>query len=234
MIILGLLGVAVIAAALVVVVLQSKKAPTETRARAADPCEAYTKGKPVPKPGIRGTIQSMKEDSFVLRIGGGSVSKVIVVCSGATITNTSNEKLTYKNLVVGNKVTVGGNVGDSTGATILASIIIQDSQTSVLYSNLSSTLNAYAASFSFTYSGTPAQNFYVAMSTDPKMLTDVYVNFAEGPTSPISQNNPTKWNKYSCGSKLYWRMTTENLETNWSTYNPKLMSPIISSSVTCK
>lgn len=291
MAIIGLLFIAIVAVALVVFVFQTKKAPTEMRARAADPCEAYNRGKPIPKSGFLGTIQSMKEDSFVLRIGGGSVSKIIVVCAGTTITNKSNAKLSYKNLAVGNKVTVAGNYGDNTGTTILSTSVTQNSKSSdpspmpttqvlltpmptpfdcksrmtltdcnaagysncawyscvnnclprgssgvcsVIYSNLNMNLGAKSASFSFSYSGTPAKNFYVAMSTDPKMLTDVYLSFAQGPGSPVSQNNPTKWDKYSCGRTLYWRVTTEYPGTGWASYKPELMSDIASGNVSCQ
>ena len=87
MILSGLLFI-MCAVALVVVLLQTKKGPTEMRARAADPCEAY-KGKLVPKPGLIGTIQSMKEDRFSMIVGGGPTTKVIVICAGTTITNKS-------------------------------------------------------------------------------------------------------------------------------------------------
>ena len=283
MILSGLLFIVIIAVALVVVLLQTKKGPTEMRARAADPCEAYKKGKLVPKPGLIGTIQSMKEDRFSMIVGGGPTTKVIVICAGTTITNKSYQKLTYANLKVGDKVTVSGTY-DNTGMTILANTITQNSKTlvatptptptlincqtrmsltdcnaaassncawyscvknciprattavcSTIYSKLAMTLEEKSATFYFSYSGIPAKNFYVAMSTDPKMLTDVYLSFAKGPGSPVSQNNPTtKWDKYSCGRTLYWRVTTEYPGTGWASYKPELMSDIASGTVACQ
>lgn len=290
MVVFGLLFVAFVGAAVFVVLLQTKKAPTEMRARAANACAVYNKGEPVPKVGVSGTIQSKKEDQFVLTVGGGAVSQVVMVCAGVTITNKSNVKLTYADLKVGNKVTVGGYYTNNT-MTILASTITQNSKTpapsplpttqilqtptptpfdcksrmnltdcnaagysncawysctnnclprgstgvcSAIYSNLNMSLGLKSASFFFSYSGTPAKNFYVAMSTDPKMLTDVYLSFAQGPGSPVSQNNPTKWDKYSCGRTLYWRVTTEYPGTGWASYKPELMSDIASGTVACQ
>lgn len=127
MVVFGLLFVAFVGAAVVVVLLQTKKAPTEMRARAANACAVYNKGEPVPKVGVSGTIQSKKEDQFVLTVGG-ATSQVIMVCAGVTITNKSNAKLTYANLKVGDKVTVGGYYTNNT-MTILATTITQNSKT---------------------------------------------------------------------------------------------------------
>lgn len=245
MVVAGLLFVAVVAAAVVVILLQTKKAPTEMRARAANACAVYNKGEPVPKVGVSGTIQSKKEDQFVLTVGG-ATSKIIMVCAGATITNKSNAKLTYADLKVGDKATVGGYYGDNTATTILATTITQNSKTptptpfptpivkQALYYNLSMILGTSSVSYSFTYTGPPAKNFYVALSTDPKMLTDVYIDFAEGPKSPVTQNNPSKWDKYTCDRPLYWRVTTEHLKTGWASYKPELMSDIASGTVACQ
>ena len=100
---------------------------------------------------------------------------------------------------------------------------------STKYSNLSATLEPASAMYSFTYTGSPASKFYINTSADPKMLTGVYLNFAQGPSSPISQSNPTVWDGYSCGQTLYWVVTTEYS----AKYDPVLMSPISSSTVNC-
>ncbi len=101
---------------------------------------------------------------------------------------------------------------------------------STQYSNLSATLGETSASYSFTYTDSPATTFYIHTSANPNMLTGVYANFANGSTSPISLNNPTKWDGYTCGRTLYWVVTTEQ---SWANANPELMSPIVSSTVTC-
>lgn len=242
MVVFGLLFIVVIAAAVLVALLQMQKSPTEMRARAANACAVYEKGEPIPKVGVSGTIQSKKEDQFVLTVGG-AASQVVMVCAGVTITNKSNAKLTYADLKVGNKVTVGGYYTNNT-MTMLAATITQNSKTPTpsptvisklgIYSNLSSKFEEKSASFFFNYSGIPPKNYYVALSTDPKVLKDVYLNFAIGPSSPVTQNNPTKWDKYVCGRTLYWRVTTEEYQSNWSKYNPNLMSPIASGTVTCQ
>lgn len=70
-------------------------------------------------------------------------------------------------------------------------------------SNLNATLSYPSpATFSFDYSG-PSNNFIVDLSTFPDMSSDVYLTFASGNQSPLVENNPTKWDKYSCGRTLY-------------------------------
>mgnify|MGYP001584859767 CR=1 FL=1 len=76
------------------------------------------------------------------------------------------------------------------------------------FDNLSSSMpNPGSATFSFTYTGT-SKTFIVNASTVSDMSTDVYHSFASGPSSPIVETNPTKWDKYSCGRTLYWQVRT--------------------------
>lgn len=239
------------------------KSQGELRARAADPCEAYTKSGAANN---SGTIQSLDTDRFTMAQDSG-VAKIVVVCANAKFTKQFGGSFTYADLSVADKVSVIGFYGDATKTTILANLVRDTSVSktpeikdnikekvkekvsevkakvqaritprTAQYSNLSATFGANSASYSFTYSGSPVTMFYVSISEDPNILTGVYVNFTQGSSSPISQNNPTQWDGYSCGRTLYWRITSEfyqDQHVNWLQYNPKLMSPIASSTVTC-
>lgn len=63
----------------------------------------------------------------------------------------------------------------------------------------------YPAKFYFSYSAYTT-NFVIDASTLPDMSNDVYLTFAQGSESPITLTNPTKWDKYTCGRMLYWRI----------------------------
>lgn len=77
------------------------------------------------------------------------------------------------------------------------------------FTNLSANMpGAGSATFNFTYSGFPLNYFYVNASTTADMSWDVYWKFTEGQNSPISLNNPIKWDKYSCGRTLYWQVVS--------------------------
>jgi hypothetical protein len=73
------------------------------------------------------------------------------------------------------------------------------------FSNLSASLGASQAQFSFSYSGSTS-GYHVDLSTVSGMTTDVYVDFATGSGSPVSTGNPQRWDKYRCGKTLYWRV----------------------------
>ncbi len=74
-----------------------------------------------------------------------------------------------------------------------------------VFSNLSAVFGSQA-SFSFTYSGTQNTNRIIDVSTVSDMSTDVYLTFVQGTSIPLIEANPTKWDKYSCGRTLYWRV----------------------------
>jgi len=75
-----------------------------------------------------------------------------------------------------------------------------------IFSGTGATFGTSAASFMFSYSSS-TPNYIVDVSTVPDMSTDVYVNFATGNASPLIVNSPqAKWDKYSCGRTLYWRV----------------------------
>ena len=77
------------------------------------------------------------------------------------------------------------------------------------FSATSATLNLNQATFNFNFSG-PNQNFKVDLSTQADMSWDVYLDFATGPASPVVISNPTKWDKFACGTTLYWKVSTDN------------------------
>lgn len=70
--------------------------------------------------------------------------------------------------------------------------------------NTASFYFSYPASFPFSEAG----NYIIDMSVQPDMKEGVYGTFASGDKSPIIEKNPIKWDKYSCGRKLYWRIFT--------------------------
>jgi hypothetical protein len=79
------------------------------------------------------------------------------------------------------------------------------------------------ATFSFSFSGS-SSSYSVSMSTTSNMASDVYLNFATGSSSPLSVSSPaSKWDKYSCGRVLYWRVTSST----------GIQSPIQSATVSC-
>jgi parallel beta-helix repeat protein len=73
------------------------------------------------------------------------------------------------------------------------------------FSGLSATLAASRAEFQFAYSGSTA-SYHVDLSTVADMSTDVYLDFATGAASPLSTALPQRWDKYTCGRTLYWRV----------------------------
>lgn len=92
------------------------------------------------------------------------------------------------------------------------------------YSQMDGTLRPEQATFVFTYSGT-TNNYIVDLSTVANMSTDVYVTFGQGAFSPVAVTSPqTKWDKYTCGRTLYWRV---------STADRSVMSPIQTAVVDC-
>lgn len=80
------------------------------------------------------------------------------------------------------------------------------------FSNLSAEVTVDKAVFNFTHNG--SSPFYqIDLSTYADMSWDTYLNFAPGTTSPIVVNLPTdKWEKYKCGTTLYWRVLTSHRE----------------------
>jgi len=81
------------------------------------------------------------------------------------------------------------------------------------FSNVSAIFGTTSATFAFNYSGSTSE-YLVDVSTVPDMSTDVYVNFATGSTSPLIVSSPqAKWDKYSCGRTLYWRVYSADRST---------------------
>lgn len=93
----------------------------------------------------------------------------------------------------------------------------------VSFTGLSASLpGTGSAVFYFTYSGS-SPSFAIDISTKSDMSTDVYSTFTWGTSSPLVENNPTKWDKYSCGRTLYWIVKTPSGDK----------SKIVPSVVTC-
>lgn len=76
------------------------------------------------------------------------------------------------------------------------------------FTELSANFTTNQAQFNFNYSG-QTTHYVVDLSSMPDMSWDVYGGFAGGSASPIVVNDPTKWDKYSCGRTLYWRVWNE-------------------------
>ncbi len=76
------------------------------------------------------------------------------------------------------------------------------------FSNLSASLTGTSAFFNFNYSGPSTPSYQIDMSTYQDMSRDVYMGFASGYGSfPMVVINPqARWDKYSCGKTLYWRV----------------------------
>lgn len=85
---------------------------------------------------------------------------------------------------------------------------LQTPTPSPTFTNLSAILLANQATFQFTYPGV-SYPFRVHLSTNSGMTYDVYMTFAQGTKSPIIEYNPKKWDKYSCGRTLYWRVQSD-------------------------
>jgi hypothetical protein len=92
------------------------------------------------------------------------------------------------------------------------------------FSNIGATFGASTATFSFAYS-TTSPTYVVDVSTIATMTNDVYLSFVGGTASPLQVNNPqAKWDKYSCGRTLYWRVSNANRSAQ---------SPIQTTTVNC-
>ena len=74
------------------------------------------------------------------------------------------------------------------------------------FSNVGATFGTTTATFNFAYS-TTSPNYIVDVSSVSNMSSDVYLSFIAGTASPLQVTNPqAKWDKYSCGRTLYWRV----------------------------
>lgn len=93
------------------------------------------------------------------------------------------------------------------------------------FSGLSANLWGNQSSFTFTYSGGSSPTYFVDISTDPNLLSDVSTDFGSGNNSPISVTDPqNKWSSYACSKTVYWRV---------SNYNKGVRSSIQTSLITC-
>lgn len=91
-----------------------------------------------------------------------------------------------------------------------------------VFTNLIAIFNK-TAGFRFTYSGiTP--RYIIDVSTLPDMSGDVFLSFSEGVSPPVTETNPSKWDKYSCNRTLYWKVYTADRQVS---------SPIQTTTVGC-
>lgn len=74
------------------------------------------------------------------------------------------------------------------------------------FSNVSALFKIDQASFNFSFSGV-SNGYIIDVSTLSDMSWDVYLSFSGGSQSPLVVADPQdKWDKYSCGRTLYWRV----------------------------
>lgn len=83
--------------------------------------------------------------------------------------------------------------------------IRQKAQEAGVFSNLFTQLASDSANFQFTYLGL-ANLFSVDISTTLDLSSNVFTNFASGSASPLVESNPIKWNEYTCGKIVYWKI----------------------------
>jgi hypothetical protein len=74
------------------------------------------------------------------------------------------------------------------------------------FSKLEASLTTESATFKFSYAGN-METYHIDLSTYADMSWDVYLSFAKGAASPLTETDPAKWDKYVAGKKLYWRVT---------------------------
>lgn len=75
------------------------------------------------------------------------------------------------------------------------------------YSNLSASLRQSRATFNFSYPIPSSHIIEMAITSD--FSSGIYRNFGSGTSSPIVVNDPTKWDHYTCGSRLWWRIISK-------------------------
>lgn len=122
--IVGFVFAAILALVVGVVLYQANtnKSPTELRARAADPCEAYPKLTAVNTG--NGTLHDKTDTGFNWWENGVSTKvKVVVFCAGAKFVRQFGGATTYAEFAEGDKVSIMGNYGDTTKTTILATLV---------------------------------------------------------------------------------------------------------------
>lgn len=115
-------GILVGALVLSVYVVTSKF-QTKVDVQASDPCSSYTKGQSVTTKD--GTVKSLSDDQFTWSedkygVGQFTGAKVVIVCAGTQFVNKIGGNMTFKDMLVGQKVSITGWYADLTNTTILA------------------------------------------------------------------------------------------------------------------
>ena len=78
------------------------------------------------------------------------------------------------------------------------------------FSNLAATTPMEdAAEFFFSFSGS-SSGFYVDVSTSAEFSANVTWRFVEGVSGPLINHTPEKWDNYSPGQIIYWRVTSNS------------------------
>jgi hypothetical protein len=143
-------------------------------------------------------------------------------CSAWGCTSLGYLKYWYSHLPYANGVNVDGKLNNWWAYII-------DPQNNIVsegaFTGLSSQSTNIKAVFSFGYTG-GVESYRIDLSTLPDMSTDVYVNFASGIAGPLTNINPTGWDKYACGKTLFWRVVAQDTGKEY-------LSSIQSTTVAC-
>ncbi len=107
----------IITAALVLTVYQAVSGNFQLGAKADNPCNAYTRERPVsPTGSATGIVASKGETSFVWNLDGDVTKpKVVVLCAGTSITRQFGGAITYADIKVGDKVDLSGSYAGTVG-----------------------------------------------------------------------------------------------------------------------
>ena len=133
-----------ITAALVLTVYQAVNGNFQLGAKADNPCNAYTRERPVsPTGSATGIVASKGETSFVWNLDGDVTKpKVVVLCARTSITRQFGGTITYADIRVGDKVDLAGSYAGTVG--------MQASDTTILPTWLRNTSTSLAKEVSAT------------------------------------------------------------------------------------
>jgi len=218
--IVGLVVAAILAVVVGVVLYQSNtgKSPTEMRARAVDPCEAYPKLSAIAID-KRGTVHDKTENGFNWWENGVSTKvKVVVVCAGAKFTRQFGADVPYSDINEGDSVAMTGNYGDTTKTTILASWV-RNFSTSKAGEYKSKVATVNHSQSSFTLSGV---TLLVAGKYGPYTLTVNYTPdtkcYFRTKQKPFACTNIAVGNSVAVTGVVYdptLTLTAENIVVNY-------------------
>ena len=154
----------IITAALVLTVYQAINGNFQLGAKADNPCNAYTRERPVSSTGsASGVVASKGETTFVWNLDGDATKpKVVVVCAGTSITRQFGGAITYADIRVGDKVDLAGSYAGTAG--------MQASDTSILPTWLRNTSTSMAKELVSTVATVdPANSSFVLDAVNMKV-----------------------------------------------------------------